>query len=71
MVILRAFQIINQDGNKMISYIYNILNDSGDIVKKNQSDSFYAIDSTLLSHIDAIENFIKTERLQSKQGGSE
>lgn len=61
--VLRAFQIISQDGMKTINTTYNSLDDSGNLVAKNKSDSFYAIDEELVSHIEAIERYIKENRL--------
>lgn len=56
--ILRAFQIINQDGGYAVSSTYNEVDDAGNRTKKNARDSFFAVDLELRSHIDAIEEYI-------------
>ena len=61
--VLRAFQIIEQDGMKTVNSTYNVLDASGNIVTKNKKDSFYAVDSELVLHIEAIEAYIKENRL--------
>lgn len=62
MKILRALQIIKQDGGRVLSSTYNEVNDTGDMEKKNGKDSFYAIDAELIKHIEAIESYINTVR---------
>lgn len=61
--ILRAFQIINQDGGYAVSSTYNEVDDAGNQTKKNVRDSFFAVDLELKSHIDAIEEYINKNRL--------
>lgn len=61
--ILRAFQVINQDGGFAISSTYNVVDSEGNQTKKNAKDSFFAVDENLISHIEAIENYIKMNRL--------
>lgn len=61
--VLRAFQVISQDGMKTINSTYNSLDDSGNLISKNKSDSFYAVDEELAGHIEAIEKYIKENRL--------
>lgn len=63
MKVLRAFQVINKDGVYALSSTYNEINDTtGEPVKQNAKDSFYAINAELKSHIDAIENYINEVR---------
>lgn len=61
--VLRAFQIISQDGMKTINSTFNSLDESGNLIAKNKSDSFYAVDNELLGHVEAIERYIKENRL--------
>lgn len=63
MKVLRAFQVINKDGIYSLSSTYNVIDEStGEPVKQNAKDSFYAVDSELKAHIDAIEEYINTNR---------
>lgn len=63
MKILRAFQVINRDGMFNVSSTYNEVDEQGNITKLNEKDSFIAIDTTLQAHIEAIENYIRENRL--------
>lgn len=62
MKILRAFQVINQDGAYVLSSTYNEVDENGATVRKNVKDSFYAVDEEFKSHIDAIEDYINRVR---------
>ena len=63
MKILRAFQVINRDGMYSVSSTYNEVDGQGNITKLNEKDSFIAVDATLQAHIDAIETYIRENRL--------
>lgn len=60
--VLRAFQVLN-DGGYVVNSTYNKINADGNIVSSNVKDSFYATDPELQAHIDAIKNYIMTNRL--------
>lgn len=62
MKILRAFQVINQDGTYALSSTCNEIDDTGNISKHNIKDSFYVVDPELKAHIDAIEDYINRTR---------
>lgn len=61
--ILRAFQVIKRDGIYNVSLTYNEVDGNGNITKLNEKDSFIAVDSTLQSHIAAIEQYIVENRI--------
>ena len=61
--VLRAFQVINRDGMYNVSSTYNEVDDKGNITKLNEKDSFIAVDEQLQSHIDAVETYIRENRL--------
>ena len=63
MKILRAFQVINQDGGYIVSSTYNEADNLGNIEKRNVKDSFFAVDEELIAHIEAIQKYIKEKRL--------
>ena len=61
--ILRAFQVIKRDGTYNVASTYNEVDDSGNITKLNEKDSFIAVDPTLQTHIAAIEQYIVENRI--------
>lgn len=63
MKILRAFQVINQDGQFFLSSTCNEINSDGDVVNRNVRDSFYVTDEAAKAHIKAIEDYIQEVRL--------
>lgn len=66
MKILRAFQVINQDDAAVVSSTYNEVNEAGEITKRNEKNSFYAVDEGLQTHIDAIRAYL-SDRLNSEE----
>lgn len=63
MKVLRAFQVINKDGIYALSSTYNEISETtGESVKQNAKDSFYAVEPELKAHIDAIEEYIAQNR---------
>lgn len=63
MKVLRAFQVINKDGIYALSSTYNEINEAtGEPVKQNAKDSFYAVEPELKAHIYAIEEYINMNR---------
>ena len=66
MKIIRAFQVIKRDGIHSVSTTYNEVDESGNITKTNEKDSFMAVDSTLQGHIQAIEQYIAENRLSDE-----
>lgn len=64
MKILRAFQVINKDGSFAVSATYNEVDDTtGELIRQNAKDSFYAVDDRLKESIEAVEDYIRNERL--------
>ena len=63
MKILRAFQVVNKDGEMSISSTYNETNVAGEITNPNVRDSFSALDPELKAAIKVIEDYIKANRL--------
>lgn len=63
MKILRAFQVINKDGIKYISSVFYEVDENGNVTNDNETDSFVAIDSELVTAIESVEEYIKKNRL--------
>lgn len=62
---ISSFVVINIEGGDRVSYTYNELNDSGDIISQNNKKSFFAIDPGLIEHIKAIREYIEENKLYS------
>ena len=61
--VLRAFQVIEKDGIHAVSVTYNEIDtETGEPIKQNAKDSFYAMDSSLAGSIDAVIDYINTNR---------
>lgn len=61
---LSSFAVLNIDGGDRISYTYDEINsETGEPVSTNNKKNFYAIDPLLLEHINAIRDFIRTNKL--------
>lgn len=64
MKILRAFQVINRDGEFSVGIRFHEVDEKGTIIKPDQSESFFAVDAELKNHIEAVENYIRQNRLK-------
>lgn len=62
MKVLSSFIVINIDGGDRISYTYNELNAEGEIISSNNKKSFYIMDDALKSHVEAIREYIKSNK---------
>ena len=62
---LGTVMITQSNGGPKVSYMYDIVNESGDPVSQNKRQSFYAIDPAITEHIDAIREYILTKRNNS------
>lgn len=63
MKILRAFHVVNRDGEFSVGITFHEVDESGNIVTPDQKESFFAVDSELKDHIEAIESYIRKKRL--------
>lgn len=62
---LSSFMVLNMDGGDRVSYTYNEIDgDTGEPVSTNNKKSFYVVDSTLKTHIDAIRSYIREKKLE-------
>lgn len=61
---LSSFLVMNVGGGDRISFTYDVLNDdSGEIMDPNRKESFFVVDETLRSHVNAIRDYIRTNKL--------
>lgn len=63
---LRSFMVLNIGGVDRISYTYEEIDSDGNIIAKEKKGSMYAVDAELAAHIEAIRDFIRTNKLQEE-----
>lgn len=62
---LSSFMVLNIEGGNRISYTYNEINAvTGEPISVNNKKNFYAVDPELKSHIEAIWNYIRLNKLE-------
>ena len=58
MQILRAFQIIKQDGMYKVTTVFNTIDANGKTVKNNARRTDYLLDEEMISHVKALDDFL-------------
>lgn len=62
---LSSFMVLNIDGGDRLSYTYNEINDeTGEPVSTNNKKNFYIVDNELKAHVEAIRDYIRTNKLE-------
>lgn len=62
---LTGFSIVIRAEGKRVAYTYSTINEETGIMEEdNIKSSFYALDSELLKHITAIEEYIEDNKLK-------
>lgn len=65
---LSSFMILGVDGGDRISYTFNVIDeDTGELTSRNNKGSFFAVDSELRGHVEAIREHIRANKLAEKQ----
>lgn len=59
---LGSVMISPANGNMKVSYMYDTTDTEGNPIGQNKRQSFYAVDPLLKTHIDAIRDYILTNR---------
>lgn len=61
---LSSFLVLSVNGSDRISYTYDTIDpNTGELIDGNTKENFYAVDPTLHGHIEAIRDFIRTNKL--------
>jgi hypothetical protein len=61
---LSSFMALNVNGGDRISFTYDEIDEAtGDLVSSNNKESFFAVDSALKKHVEAIRKFIRDNKL--------
>lgn len=58
MQILRAFQIIKQDGMYKVTTVFNTIDETGKTVKVNNRRSDYLVDADMVANAQALDEFL-------------
>ena len=62
---LSSFMALNVGGGDRITYTFDEIDDeTGEPISQNNRGSFYVVDSTLKSHIEAIREYIRENKLK-------
>ena len=62
---LSSLLILNVNGGDRISFTYDEIDDAtGNPISQNKKENFYVIDADLKSHIEAIRDFIRENKLE-------
>lgn len=62
-VVTSFTHLITGEGNR-IAYTFSELDSTGNLVSQNNKGNFVAVDSELVSHINAINDYINKNKLQ-------
>lgn len=55
---------LNVNGGDRLSFTYDVIDENtGDLIDSNAKESFFVVDETLRSHIEAIRDFIREHKL--------
>lgn len=60
---LSSFMVLNMDGADRVSFTFNEVDTSGELVSQNNKKNFIAVDSELQNHITAIRDYIREHKL--------
>lgn len=61
---LSSFMALNVNGGDRLSFTYDVIDENtGDLIDSNAKESFFVVDETLRSHIEAIRDFIREHKL--------
>lgn len=62
---LSSFIVIYVNGGDRVSYTFDDINpDTGEPTSTNNKKNFYAVDPALKEHIEAIRDYIRTNKLE-------
>ncbi len=60
---LTSFTHLTTGEGDRIAYTYSEVDDAGNLISQNNKGNFVAIDSSLIAHIRAIQEFIQEKHL--------
>lgn len=61
---LSSFMVLNVNGGDRVSFTYDTIDENtGDMIDTNTKESFFVVNETLRSHINAIRDYIRENKL--------
>lgn len=61
---LSSFLALSVNGGDRISYTYDEVDpETGDLISTNNKESFFAVDTALRTHVEAVRDYIREHRL--------
>jgi hypothetical protein len=64
---LSSFLVLSIGGGDRVSYTYDEIDDTtGEVVSSNNKASFFVVDAGLRSHVEAIRDYIRENKLASE-----
>lgn len=65
---LSSFMALNVNGGDRISYTYDVIDDhTGDVINSNVKESFFVVDENLRTHINAVRNWLRENKLSEEE----
>lgn len=65
MKLLSSFMVMNAKGGDRVSFTFDDIDEeTGEAISENNKKSFFVVDSGLKSHIEAIRDFIRENKLE-------
>lgn len=64
---LSSFMVLNIDGSDRVSFTFNTIDETGEIISRNNKKNFIVVDQKLASHINAIRKYIREQKLTDEE----
>ena len=68
MNLLRGYSVTEREGKKFVSVTYNKIDNNGELVKRNVTESFYVVDEELDTYLSQATQRIKELRFTEEVG---
>ena len=60
---LTGVALITTGEGERVAYTYSIIDEEGNLISPNNKGNFIALDAELINHIQAIRDFVNTNKL--------
>ena len=61
---LSSYLVLSVNGGDRVSFTYDSIDENtGDVIETNTKESFFVVDETLRSHIEAVRDYIRDHKL--------
>ena len=66
---LNSFMVTCINGGFRVSLTYDVVNDTtGAPISQNKKDGFYVVDEEIAKHLEAVQKYIKENKLTKMEG---